>query len=97
MSNTINNFKKLQEEEEERLLRSQKPKIQKVQNGIWQSLGVFKFVGQLIEVYLPAMVEVLLFSAGGNDTQRKAPNMGGVDDVPPDVTPTPPDQPISRR
>lgn len=96
MSNTINNFKKLQEEEEERLLSYQKPKIQKVQQGVWQTLGVFKFVGQLIEVYLPAMVEVLMFSAGGSQHKSNAPNIGGADEVPPDITPTPPDQPISR-
>ena len=59
----MNNFKKLLEEEESIL--NDRPQLRKVQTNLWQTLGVFKFVGQIVEVYVPKMVDLLILAAGG--------------------------------
>lgn len=68
----INNFKKIQEEDEQKFLGA---KQDNGRTGIWGTLGVYKFVGQLVEVYLPKAVDVLI-SATGAPPSRRAPGDG---------------------
>lgn len=58
----MNNFERLQEEHARQFEGLKK---RKVQQSLLQTFGIFKFVGQLIDVYLPAMVDVLVSSMGG--------------------------------
>lgn len=68
----INNFKKIQQEDEAKFLGA---KQTNGRAGIWGALGLYKFVGQLVEVYLPKAVDVLI-SASGAPTSRQAPGDG---------------------
>jgi hypothetical protein len=44
-----------------------------VRNGLWQTLGTFKFVGQIVDVYLPAMMNILVAVVGG-EANGQEPN-----------------------
>ena len=77
----MNNFQKLLEEQSSLY---EGAKRQKVQNNLLQTFGIFKFVGQLIDVYLPAMVNVIVSSMGGRLDENE--KMG-----PPDFKNPPPD------
>lgn len=58
----INNFKKLQEEEEQ-LYREQHE--QRVKSGLVGSLSAFRLVGQMIDMYLPKIFSLFVIAAGG--------------------------------
>jgi hypothetical protein len=64
----INNFKKIQEEDEQKFLGA---KQDSGRTSIWGTLGIYKFVGQLVEVYLPKAVDVII-SAAGAPASRQA-------------------------
>lgn len=68
----INNFKTIQEEDEQKFLGARQDNSRA---GIWGTLGVYKFVGQLVDVYLPKAVDVLI-SATGAPASRRAPGDG---------------------
>jgi len=61
----MNNFDNLFEEEENSFDPQKK---REVKAGIWQALGTYRFVGQIVDVYLPAMVDVLVSCVGGGAT-----------------------------
>ena len=69
-----NNFKRLMEMEEERT-PAPPPQIKESVSG---TMGVFKFVGQIVEMYLPKVVDMLVSMMGGNP---------GNPTTPPDRTP----------
>lgn len=58
----INNFKRLHEEEEELYLKKYDEKIR---GNLFQSLSMFRLVGQIVEMYLPKMFEMIVVAAGG--------------------------------
>lgn len=78
----MNNFDNLFEEEE---LNFDPQKKRAIKAGIWHSLSTYRFVGQIVDVYLPAMVDVLVSCVGGN-----AGDPPGADGPPGDIT-SPPD------
>jgi hypothetical protein len=70
----VNNFKEL-----ERELMSQKDdQLKRVQNNITQSRSLFQAIGDLVELFFPKVVDVLLRMGGGDDkdtkTQSKYPH-----------------------
>jgi hypothetical protein len=40
-------------------------KHRQIKERVWQTLGTYRLVGQIVDVYLPAMVNVLVEFAGG--------------------------------
>lgn len=66
-----NSFKKLLEEESREVNEKHKLQINQVQGGIWQSLGFFRLVGDIVDVYIPRLLEVFIMAAGGNASSSK--------------------------
>lgn len=92
----MNNFQRL---EEEQIRQYDASKRRNVQNNLEQTFGLFKFIGQIVDVYLPAMVGVLISAAGGNSSRGqgpgRTPSEGG--GHPGGVGPHPPNGGIGRR
>lgn len=61
-----NNFKTIIEEDEQQYARE---RSEKNRAGIWGMLGAYKFVGQLVEMYVPRAIEVLISAVGGTAEQ----------------------------
>ena len=57
-----NNFKRLEEEEEKRYPGAP-PEIE---SNIQSEIGIFKMIGQIVDMYLPKVVEVFVMITGGN-------------------------------
>jgi len=97
----MNNFQQLEEEQARQYDTTRR---QSVQNNLMGTIGVFKFIGQIVDVYLPAMIDVLISAAGGNSSGRRGgsssglarpPSEGGV--PPGTIGPHPPDGDIPLR
>ena len=58
----MNNFDNIFDDEEHNF---DPDKQRAVKEGIWQTLGTYKFVGQIVDVYVPAMLNVLVSIVGG--------------------------------
>ncbi|MCB0562156.1 MAG: hypothetical protein H6573_09015 [Lewinellaceae bacterium] len=88
----MNNFQELEKEQERQYDAS---KRMHVQNNLSHTFGLFKFIGQIVDVYLPALVGVLISAAGGSSSETNSqglsrpPSEGGVH--PGQVGPHPPD------
>ncbi len=65
----INNFKRLQEEEEENYRRRHNDKVLR---DLLSSLSTFRLVGQMVEMYLPKIFELFVVAMGGR-VQNDAP------------------------
>lgn len=61
----MNNFQKLQQEQEKKYELSGAPHKKKVEG----MLSSFKFIASIIEVYLPKVGELLIAFAGGTDSR----------------------------
>lgn len=68
----INNFKKILEEDEQKFLGARQDSCRK---SIWGALGVYKFVGQLMDMYVPKAVDVLISATNANSS-KAAPSDG---------------------
>lgn len=82
MRSPANSFRKLQEEEE-REFEESGIIGDKIQSEVWGSLGLLRFIGQIVEMYLPKVVDVFIAASGGeaNKNPEKysdAPSLGGV-------------------
>ena len=65
----MNNFHDLFEDDKHHYRPEQR---RTVKNGLWQTLGTFKFVGQIVDVYLPAMMSIFIAAVGGEaDAQER--------------------------
>lgn len=53
----------MQEEDEARYQESHE---RRVKSGVVGTLGFLRFVGQLVDIYLPRVVDVFIATAGGN-------------------------------
>lgn len=74
----VNNFKKLMEEDEE----THYPNLSsQVQTNVENTLGIFRYFGQIVEVFLPKVVDTFIAMSGGDSDaeldssphQRKTP------------------------
>lgn len=63
-----NNFKELYREEEIRFEQKQKEKDD-LASGLWRTLGFFKLIGQVVDVFIPKIFELIIVALGG-DMQR---------------------------
>lgn len=64
MSET-NNFKKLQEEDE-RTFGAQHD--EHIRSSLWGSLSFFRFIGHLVDMFIPKVFEYFISTAKGNTT-----------------------------
>lgn len=64
----MNNFQRLMEQEEER-----SPQPPNIQHNVENTLGIFRFIGQIVEVYLPKVADMFVTMAGGNESQQQRP------------------------
>ena len=60
----VNNFQELFEEEERSAQEANA--LRGIRSNVWQTLGVFKFVGQIVEVYLPKVISMFIIASGGD-------------------------------
>lgn len=61
----MNNFQRLMEEEEKN--SPQPPPF--VQNNVEGSLDMFRFIGKIVEVYLPKFSDLLVNLVGGSESE----------------------------
>ena len=64
----VNNFKELERE----LMAMREPQLQKIQHNITESRSVFQAIGDVVELFFPKVIEVLIRMTGSNppDTQE---------------------------
>lgn len=84
------------EEEEEHYLQNYD---RKVRTSIWGTLGFFRLIGDLVGMFLPRVVDVVVMAAGGrgdtgNDaaTTHRPPSLGPSPDPPGQTGPGTPDE-----
>lgn len=64
----VNNFKKLMEEDEE----AHYPNLSsQIQTNVENTLGIFRFFGQIVEVFLPKVVDTFIAMSGGDPTEKE--------------------------
>lgn len=62
----MNNFQRIFEEDEELY----KNHHETIRQNLMGTLGVFRFVGQIVEVYLPRVADMIVSFSGGNATSE---------------------------
>ena len=75
-SDDLNNFEKLQKEYEQDFEQNQSDSVK---SGIWSTLGTFRFIGFLMDLYVPKFVEFLAGLAGGNNNSGNTPDDNDAD------------------
>ncbi len=76
----INNFKELERQEMQKL----DPAVNRIKSNVNSNLGMFHFIGNITELFLPKIFGLFLSMFGGNDDtdttefpKNKYPNTGG--------------------
>ena len=59
-----NNFKQLFEQEEETYEKNHQRHIA---SKVWGTLGLFRLVGDIVEIFIPRVMEVFVMAAGGRN------------------------------
>lgn len=65
-----NNFKLLEQEDEERY----KPTIDQIKSDLNGSMDLFRFIGQIIEIYVPRFFDMMVVTSGGGKLRTNAPH-----------------------
>ena len=63
----VNNFKELEKEQVEQFSQIQK---EKVKSSIDSSVGMFRFIGDIFELYLPKVVDMFVRMSGGGPNEN---------------------------
>ncbi len=63
---SVNNFKELEREE----IASYGPPPENIRKNISQNMGVFRFLGDLIELFLPNLGKSIIRMSGGGDKPK---------------------------
>lgn len=95
----MNNFQQLLNEEEENY--QNQDYHDEIRNNLENTFGFFRFFGQIVEVYLPQMVDVLVMASGAEEPPPlpphfEPPSSGGTPDFPGRKGPDSPDEIIPR-
>lgn len=69
-----NNFKKLQEEQNNQFPSSPPPDVEKNVKG---SVRLFQFMGDIVELYLPKVFEIFISLVGGEKNEEQDALEGG--------------------
>lgn len=64
----MNNFQKLQEQQEEKYYSSKEG--EDLKKDLMGTLSTFRFIGSVIDVYLPRVVDMFIAIAGGGDEDK---------------------------
>ncbi len=72
----MNNFQRLQEQQEEEFYTE--ARHDQLRNGLHHTLGTFRFIGQVIDIYLPRVVDMLIVATGGTSTPDKEAGLSGI-------------------
>lgn len=66
----MNNFQRLQQEDEERY----KPEIDRIKADLNGSMDLFRFIGNIIEVYVPRFFDMMVVTSGGIKQKTRPPH-----------------------
>lgn len=91
-----NNFQQLQDEDEQDF--KDKNLNQVIRSKTWGNLSAFRFIGDIVEVYLARVVDLFILIAGGHDDGNKRsstpPSLGKAPGPSPKKAPGPVNDPI---
>lgn len=93
----MNNFQQLLNDDED----NYKDHQEEIRNNLEGTFGFFRFFGQVLEVYLPQMVDVLVMASGAESPPSlpphfEPPSSGGSPEYPGRRGPASPDEIIPR-
>lgn len=73
----VNNFKELEKEE----MKNLDPSLKRIKSSVNSNLGIFQFIGDMVEMFLPKLAKILVNLTGGSSIEddkgvrdRKYPN-----------------------
>lgn len=66
----MNNFQRLQQEDEERY----KPEIDQIKSDLNGSMDLFRFIGNIVEIYVPRFFDMMVVTSGGGKVKINAPH-----------------------
>lgn len=66
----MNNFQRLQQEDEERY----KPEIDRIKADLNGSMDLFRFIGNIIEIYVPRFFDMMVVTSGGSQKKVRPPH-----------------------
>lgn len=66
----MNNFQRLQQEDEERY----KPEIDRIKADLNGSMDLFRFIGNIVEIYVPRFFDMMVVTSGGGKVKTNNPN-----------------------
>lgn len=69
----LNNFQLLQQEDEERY----KPEIDRIKADLNRSMDLFRFIGNIVEIYVPRFFDMMVVTSGGGPLQTNNPHEQG--------------------
>ena len=58
---SVNNFKELEREE----MKNLDPSISKIKSNVNSNLGIFQFIGEMVELFLPKLFNMFVDLTGG--------------------------------
>lgn len=65
-----NNFQRLLMEDEERY----KPEVDNIKEDLNGSMDLFRFIGNIVEIYLPRFFDMMVVTTGGSSTKKRMPH-----------------------
>lgn len=66
----MNNFQRLQQEDEERY----KPEIDRIKADLNGSMDLFRFIGNIVEIYVPRFFDMMVVTSGGGRVKTSLPH-----------------------
>lgn len=72
MNKYPNNFQKLLMEDEERY----KPEVDNIKEDLNGSMDLFRFIGNIVEIYLPRFFDMMVVTTGGSQAKKRMPHDG---------------------
>ncbi|NNF33324.1 MAG: hypothetical protein HKN68_04410 [Saprospiraceae bacterium] len=58
----VNNFKELEKEE----MKNLDPSLKRIKSSVNSNLGIFQFIGDMVEMFLPKLASILVNLTGGS-------------------------------
>ena len=68
----MNNFQEIFDEEDGDDRNNQA--LRQIQTNVFKTLNVYRFVGQIVEVYLPKVISMFVIASGGTDDDQNRGN-----------------------
>ncbi len=61
----VNNFKELEKEE----MKNLDPSVNRIKSRVNSNLGIFQFIGEMFEMFLPKLASILVSLTGGSSIE----------------------------